>query len=410
MKILHTADWHLGKNLEGQSRLFEQELFLNDFINIVEENKIDMVIIAGDIYDSFTPPARAERLFYDTLKRISKNGERLTIVISGNHDSPERLVAAGPLATDHGIIMVGTPQTVVEPGLYGKHRVKASGKGYFEIEINGEKAVVLAIPYPSEKRLNEVLYSDMEGDSEKLESYELRLKQLFEELAENYRSDTINLLVSHLFVLGSEEAGSERGIQLGGSYLIDSKIFPSKAQYIALGHIHKPQIVPGTEKKARYAGSPIHYNRKEISYQKQMILVDVRANEEADIRPIPLPIYKAIEVWKCSSYEAALEKCTQNSERDCWVYLEIKTDSFIREDQIKTLKSLKEDILSITPVMEAKEVEEQDVAYQELSFEEMFKAFYYDSLGVEVSDETLTTLLDIVSAEEDEDETYPTEN
>ena len=88
MRILHTGDWHLGKNLEGQSRMDEQEMFLKDFVNIVEENKIDLIIIAGDVYDSPNPPARAERMFYDTLKQLSKDGDRMTLVISGNHDSP----------------------------------------------------------------------------------------------------------------------------------------------------------------------------------------------------------------------------------------------------------------------------------------------------------------------------------
>ena len=78
MRILHTADWHLGKNLEGQSRMDEQELFLKDFINIVEENNIDLIIIAGDVYDSPNPPARAEKMFYDTLKQLSRDGERIT--------------------------------------------------------------------------------------------------------------------------------------------------------------------------------------------------------------------------------------------------------------------------------------------------------------------------------------------
>ena len=157
MRILHTGDWHLGKNLEGQSRMDEQELFLNDFIEIVERQDVDLVIIAGDVYDSSNPPARAEKMFYDTLKRISNHGKRLTLVISGNHDNPERLVAAGPLAMEHGIIMVGTPKTIVQQGDYGKHKILNSGEGFIEIEINGEKSVILTVPYPSEKRLNEVL-------------------------------------------------------------------------------------------------------------------------------------------------------------------------------------------------------------------------------------------------------------
>ena len=106
MRLIHTADWHLGKHIEGHSRLEEQELFLEDFVNIVKERDADVVLIAGDIYDSSNPPAKAEQLFYDTLKKISDGGRRLTIVIAGNHDNPERLVSATPLAMEHGIIMV----------------------------------------------------------------------------------------------------------------------------------------------------------------------------------------------------------------------------------------------------------------------------------------------------------------
>ena len=146
-------------------------------------------------------------MFYNTLKKLSKNGERLTLIIAGNHDNPERLVAAGPLAMEHGIIMVGTPKTVVSCGEYGNHKVK-----------------------------------------------------------QNYREDTINLAVSHLFAMGSEEGGSERSIQFGGSYIINGSYLPKEAQYIALGHVHKPQVVPGTNKRARYSGSPLHYNKKEIMF------------------------------------------------------------------------------------------------------------------------------------------------
>ena len=251
MRILHTGDWHLGKNLEGASRMDEQELFLKDFIDIVEDNEIDLVIIAGDVYDSSNPPARAEKMFYDTLKKLSKNGERVTLIIAGNHDNPERLVAAGPLAMEHGIIMVGTPKTVVQCGEYGQHKVINSGEGFIEIEINNEKAVILTVPYPSEKRLNEVLYGEMDSDEDRLKTYGERIKSLFDSLKKNYREDPINLAVSHLFAMGSEEGGSERSIQLGGSYIVNGSCLPEEAQYIALGHVHKPQVVPGTNKRAR---------------------------------------------------------------------------------------------------------------------------------------------------------------
>lgn len=228
MRVLHTGDWHLGKNLEGASRMDEQELFLNDFVDIVEKNKVDLVIIAGDVYDNSNPPARAEKMFYDTLKKLSKNGERLILVIAGNHDNPERLVAAGPLAMEHGIIMSGTPKTVIQCGEYGQHKVINSGEGFIEVEINNEKAVILTVSYPSEKRLNEVLYGEMDSDEDRVKTYGERIKSLFDSLEKNYRSDTINLVVSHLFAMGSEEGGSERSIQLGEAILLMGHVFQRK--------------------------------------------------------------------------------------------------------------------------------------------------------------------------------------
>lgn len=405
MKILHTGDWHLGKSLEKKSRIDEQKEFLNDFVEIVEENNIDLVIIAGDIYDSSNPPAIAEKIFYNALKKISKNGERLILIIAGNHDNPERLVASSPLAREHGIIMIGTLKTVIDTGDYGRHKVLNSGEGFVEISINGEKAVILTVPYLSEKRLNEVLYKDMDSDEENLKSYSDRVYSLFNSLKENYREDTINLVVSHLYTMGSEEGGSERSIQLGGSYIVNSECFPKEAQYIALGHVHKPQIVPGINKRARYSGSPIHYNKKEVSYNKKCFIVDVKAEEEAKIEEIYFKVYKPIEVWKCESYDDALLKCEKNKDRECWVYLEIKVDKYMREDEIKKLKDLKKDILEITPILQNNyENEEVAVSLSEKSFEDIFKDFYRKERNVEADEEVVDLLLKLLNEEGDENE------
>ena len=404
MRILHTGDWHLGKNLEGASRMDEQELFLNDFVDIVEKNKVDLVIIAGDVYDNSNPPARAEKMFYDTLKKLSKNGERLILVIAGNHDNPERLVAAGPLAMEHGIIMSGTPKTVTQCGEYGQHKVINSGEGFIEVEINNERAVILTVSYPSEKRLNEVLYGEMDSDEDRVKTYGERIKSLFDSLEKNYRSDTINLVVSHLFAMGSEEGGSERSIQLGGSYIVNGSCFPKKAQYIALGHVHKPQIVPGTNKKARYSGSPLHYNKKEINITKKCFIIDVKANEECVVNEIELKIYKPIEIWKCESISDAIDKCEENKDRNCWVYLEVKCDRYIREDEIKKMKGIKKDILEIIPKLQSDEENESAVTIQEKSFEEIFREFYKKERNIEADDEVVNLLLKLVSEEGDEDE------
>ncbi|MBV4424102.1 exonuclease SbcCD subunit D [Clostridium tyrobutyricum] len=406
MRILHTSDWHLGKNLEGYSRMDEQEVFLKDFIGIVEENHIDLIIVAGDIYDSYNPPARAEKMFYDTLKKLSSGGKRMTLIIAGNHDNPDRLVAAGPLAKEHGIIMIGTPKTIVSPGKYGDHTVVDSGNGYVEIEINGERAVILTLPYPSEKRLNEVLYDEMDTEIKKVQSYNDRIKSIFDNLSKNYRDDTINLVVSHLFTIGSQEGGSERNVQLGGSFIVDGSCFPEKAQYVALGHIHKPQIVPGTNGIVRYSGSPLQYNKKEINFKKKCFIVDVKPCEQCSVEEIEFKIYKPIEIWKCKSVEEAIKKCKINKDRNCFVYIEIMTDTYIGEEAIKLMKTNKKDIIEIVPKIVGENVDNIDIgSFSEKTFEEIFKEFYFKERKVEPQQEVVDTLLSIMNGGEEENET-----
>ena len=239
----------------------------------------------------------------------------------------------------------------------------------------------------------------MDEDEEKLKSYSDRIHKLFNDLKVNYREDTINLVVSHLFAMKSEEGGSERSIQLGGSYIVDGSCFPKEAQYIALGHVHKPQIVPNTDHKARYSGSPIHYNKKEINSEKKCFIVDVKAKKEAKVTEVPFKVYKPIEIWKCKSIDEAIEKCEKNSEKSSWVYLEIQTDRYIREDE---MKSLKDDILEIIPKIKSEENEDEEVKnFSEKTFEEIFKEFYKKERDVEPDEELVKMLLSIVEGKED---------
>ncbi len=410
MRILHTSDWHLGKNLEQYSRLDEQEEFLEEFIEIVEKNNIDLVLIAGDIYDNGNPPARAEKMFYHTLKSITKSGKTAVLVVAGNHDNPERLVAASPLAYEHGVILLGEPKSIARKGSFGEFNsenksdfeIIESYEGYLELSIRGERAVIITLPYPSEKRLNEVLSTDI-NDEDRQKSYDHRIGQLFENLSTKYREDTVNRVISHLYVMGGEESGSERSIQLGGSLSVSPSKFPEKAQYCALGHLHRPQKVPGTKGIIRYCGSPIQYSKSEINYSKGAYLVDVRAGKLAEILDIKFRNYKPIEVWKCDSVEQALEKCQEEGERNIWVYLEIKTTEIISTEHIKEMKRLRRDTVSIEPIIEGTN-EEEDLAesLREKSMEEMFKDYFLsEKAGLEPSKELMDLFKEIAYGEED---------
>lgn len=412
MRILHTSDWHLGKNLDGikNSRLDEQEKFIEELIEIVEAKEIQLIVIAGDIYDNSNPPARAESLFYDALKRLSAGGKRAILVIAGNHDNPERLVAASPLAYEHGVIMLGTPKSVADTGNYGCFNIIEAGEGYLEIEMGGEKAVIITLPYPSEKRLNEIFIEASE-DLERKISYSDRIGEIFESLSEKYREDTINIAVSHIFVSGGESSDSERSIELGGSLAVEVDKLCAKAQYIALGHLHRPQKVRGSKGKAYYSGSPIQYSKSEIGYSKCVYSLEIKPMEEPLIEQVLLRNYKPIEVWKCKGVEEAINMCKENSERDVWVYLEIQTTEYISQEAMKQMNEYKKDIVEIVPkIISEAEAEEEEYSMKEKTMGELFKEFYSAQRGVEPKAEIMDLFLAIAQeAEEEESEVIDNE-
>ncbi|MFW5992026.1 MAG: metallophosphoesterase family protein [Halanaerobiaceae bacterium] len=402
MKLLHTADWHLGKHLEGYSRLQEQEEFIKDLIKIVDDHKVDMILISGDIYDNFNPPAAAEKLYYRALNQLSKNGERIICIISGNHDSPNRLIAPSPLTCNQGIILMDRPHFEIGTGRVGQHEIIDSGQGYLEININNENVVLMALPYPSESRLNQALLTEG-GDERKLQkSYSRKVGEIFTQLEQNCRGDTINIAMSHLFVAGGEQSESERPIQVGGGLTVNTEDLPEQSQYTALGHLHRHQAA-SEGKNAYYAGSPLQYSISERNNSKSVTLVEAGCDSEADIERIALPNRKPIEVWEVEGIEEAVATCRKNEERPVWAYLKIKTERTLLQSEIKEIKSIKPDILSIIPLTPddiARESELPDTG--ELNIIELFKEYYRKTKEVEPEAEVMEMFASIVNNEEDE--------
>ena len=155
MRILHTSDWHLGKTLEGHDRHDEQVRFCDNLIDIVEENQVDLVLVAGDIYDSYNPPSSAETLFYRTIERLAKGGKRPVFIIAGNHDNPDRLESVKPLVEGLGITILGYPKSQASMGSYRGFSIEEAQPGFTKLAIGDQKINIISLPYPSEKRLND---------------------------------------------------------------------------------------------------------------------------------------------------------------------------------------------------------------------------------------------------------------
>lgn len=396
MRFIHTSDWHLGKTLEGHSRIEEQEKFCEDFIKLVEEKNIDLVIIAGDIYDTYNPPAQAERLFYKTVSQLADNGRRCVFIISGNHDNPERLSAAIPLAHDQGIIILGKPNSSTNNRKYEKFEITEAKEGCTKLNISGEQVVIISLPYPSEKRLNEVI-KDNESEENRQISYSKKVGEIFSELEQNFGEDTVNIAVSHIFVVGGDSSDSERPIQLGGSLLVDKRDLPEKADYIALGHLHKPQKA-SEYYNAYYSGSPLQYSKDERAYAKGANIVDVKAGKEPIIEKVYFNNYKPIEVFKCNGIDDAIKICEDNRDRDMWSFFEITTDEVIAQSDLKAMKELLKDIIEIKPIINTI-VTNEEIDLKEKSMGELFKEFYVFSKGVEPKGELMDLFLDIINEE-----------
>ncbi len=204
MKILHTADWHLGKKLEQFSRLPEQKDVMGEICAIADNENVDVVIIAGDLFDTFNPPNEAVDLFYKTLKKLSNNGKRLVVAIAGNHDSPERIEAPNPLAIENGIILTGFPHTEISTfKLESGIEVTKVDKGFVEVKLPNVAFPfrMLLTPYANEYRLKTYL-----GNKDKEDSLREVLEKHWQENATKYcDSKGVNILMTHLFMIKKEK-------------------------------------------------------------------------------------------------------------------------------------------------------------------------------------------------------------
>ncbi len=336
MKILHTADWHLGKRLERFERLPEQEQVLAELIELVEREQPDAILIAGDLFDTFNPPNDAVELFYRTLKRLADNGRRPVIAIAGNHDSPQRIEVPEPLARECGILFFGFPTTELRPfALPDGFSLTQTAPGFLEISLPqfpDTPLRIIATPYANEVRLKQAL--EQPGDlAEALGAH-------WQALADEYCDDQgVNILVTHLFMAGSEaeapdEPDGEKPIRLGNADLIPTAILPRQIQYAALGHLHRYQQMQGPV-PVIYPGSPLAYSFSEANQSKYVVMIDVVAGLAAQWERIPLEAGFPVLRKRFEDPDAAVVWLRDNPE--CYVELTIATETFLSSVDRKRL-------------------------------------------------------------------------
>lgn len=405
MRVLHSSDWHLGRQLDGRSRLDEQAAVLDEISAIARDGAADLVIVAGDVFDTVNPPAEAELLFYDTLARLSEGGRRAVLLIAGNHDNPERLTSAAPLARRSGIALVGRPGRSTLSAGDGQAAVRwaALAPGVLELTLGArrERAVIVTVPYPSEARLGEAL-ADVLVETEVRDAYSERVAALFAEGARHFDRDSVHLATSHLFVRGGLESESERPIQVGGAYTVEPLALPASAHYVALGHLHRAQAVAGAA-NARYSGSPLAYSFSEAGQAKAVFLVEAGAGDPSvRVEEVALGSGRPLVRWQAhGGLQEAATWAEGGRDPEAWIDLEIHLREPLAGEDIQRLRRARPRIVQIRPIVDRPGELPAPAERSGMAIDELFRIFYERFAGAPVKDETLRLFLDLVATEEE---------
>lgn len=273
MRLLHTSDWHVGKAIRGHSRADEHRAVLAEIGDVAEREHVDLVVVAGDLFDTAAPTAEAEAIVYDALLRLAETAP--VIAIAGNHDSARRLDAVARLLALGRVRMTTDPRPPAEGGVV---EMTAS---------DGTPTRIALLPFVSQRAIVRADALMDEAAFRNAQTYAERLRAVLGALTAGFSADTVNLVVAHAFVAGGAVGGGERAAHLRDEYAISATDLPATASYVALGHLHRPQAIAGAT-AIHYCGSPLQLDFGEQSQPKQVNVVDAEPGLPAKVRPVGL--------------------------------------------------------------------------------------------------------------------------
>ncbi len=383
MKFLHTSDWHLGKRTDGRERIEEQREVLKELAALAAREKVDVVLVAGDIYDTYMPSAEAEELFFSAAAELAK--DRLLFVVSGNHDDASRLTAPAPMALKHNVFLFGDVNAECGAGApNARVRAVRTGKGYLVAENDKKERVFLAAcPYPTEARFKEFVKED-ESFEDKMSRW---LNAALKENAENLPA----VLTGHFFVAGGQVSDSERPIDLGGARAVPKELLPD-CNYIALGHLHKRQLA-SRSKNAYYSGAILQYAFDEAGWEKSVNVFEINGGKTENFRQIPIESGKKLMRLEAFGYENALDVLNKNAQY--YTELTLHLDAPLSDAQVKTLKSRFPDL--VTLAFEFTAGERVAESKKNMSDEELFKGYYKVQYGKEPPEELTRLFLELIN-------------
>ena len=406
MKILHTADWHLGKKLDRFSRIEEQRAVMEEIVQIADAQKVDVVIIAGDLFDNFTPNTDAIELFYKTVKQLSLGGRRPVVAISGNHDAPKLIDAPDPLARECGIFLIGQPFAMVTPIETQDFKITHSSEGFIELQLTSfaYPLRIIHTAYANEPRLRQ----ELEGD--KQIAINQFLSDKWQALAQKYcDSKGVNILTAHLFMNPKngellEEPEGERPIRIGNADMIYTNAIPPQVQYTALGHLHGFKNIGNEEKPIVYASSPLCYSFSEAGEQKYVAIIEAEPNKAVHLSKIPLTQGKPLVRKQFASIEAATSWLKENP--NTWVELTLELKEYLRAEDRKRLYNTHEGIVFLIPklLLDTEHTPSAELSLQDINFENITSLFVsyfrYKNGGIAPNEEILNLFHEAINTQD----------
>ena len=394
MKILHTADWHLGKRLDRFSRLEEQILVMDEIVQIADEQNVDMVLVAGDLFDNFNPSVEAIELFYKTLKRLSQNGKRPVIAISGNHDSPYLIDAPDPLARECGIILIGHPKAKVTPFELEGFKISNSVEGMIEIELKNHDFPIRIVhtAFANEIRLKEYFGENKE------EALNQVLAENWATIADEFCDENgVNILMTHLYMnkRGApilEEPDGEKPIKIGNADLIYSDTIPPQIQYTALGHLHAFRNIGTEEKPVVYSSSPLCYSFSEAGQTKYVSIIEAKPNQNVSYEKIALKNGKALVRKTFDEVEKAIEWLFEN--QNTFVELTLESETYLKAEERKMINNTHHGIVHLIPKVKNQEFNQKQLHDINLNqdIQSLFKDYFKSKNNAQEPNEDLLNL------------------
>lgn len=316
MKILHTSDWHIGRNLYGRKRYEEFKAFLTWLEETIHRKQVDALLVAGDVFDTSSPSNRAQELYYRFLSRIAASSCRHVVLIAGNHDSPSFLDAPRELLKSLNVHVIGSISDNREEEVLILSRNDGSAE-----------MIVCAVPYLRDRDIRIAEAGETMGDKERsliegIRNHYAETVALAERKRAELGAEVPIIAMGHLFTTGGQTVDGDgvRELYIGSLAHVSAGIFPNALDYLALGHLHVPQKVNDSD-VMRYSGSPLPMGFGEAKQEKSVCLVEF-AGAEADVRLIKVPVFQRLERVK-GSWEELSARILELSAAGSHAWLEV---------------------------------------------------------------------------------------